>query len=146
MWKTTGFQVSQCLTIGYLFVHISAYSWHASKVWWPVCAISSFPLFAAKRRHAKRRKDEKNTMRKDTIWNYNFLVFSHGVFSSFRMASFRCYFVFPHSVFSSFRTRKDEILARKDENTPCENTPFETIIFSSFRMASSRLALFCLSA
>ena len=48
-----------------------------SVVWWPVCAISSFRLFATKRCHAKGRKDEKTpcektkrrkkVMRKDEI-------------------------------------------------------------------------------
>ena len=36
-----------------------------TRILWPICAISSFCLFAAKRRHAKRRKDEKNAMQKD---------------------------------------------------------------------------------
>ena len=36
-------------------------------------------------------------------------------------------------------TRKDEISARKDENTPCEKTPFEIYIMSFFRMAPFRL-------
>ena len=85
-------------------------------LWWPVCAVSSFRLFAAKRRHTKRRKDEKkkkcqktkrrnNAMRKDET-----------------------------------ATRKAEILARKDEKKkPCKKTSFETLIVSSFRVASFRL-------
>ena len=72
-----------------------------------------------KRRHAKRRKDEitprekmKSATRKDDKLTVLNVVFSHGVFttfrvagfviSSFRVALFRL-FVFSHGVFSSFR-------------------------------------------
>ena len=64
-----------------------------------------------KKRHAKRRH-----------LNLNFVVFSRGVFSSFRQALF-CLVVFPPSVISSFRGEitpgeKTKMNAmRKDEKT-----------------------------
>ena len=63
-------------------------------------------------RHAKRRNfstkrwKKKNAMRKDAIWNFNFVVFSGGVFSFFRMASFRLFIWH----YSSFRHEKAEWL------------------------------------
>ena len=73
-------------------------------------------------------------MRKNAIWNLNFLVFSrdvfsHGVFSSFRLA-LNGLVVFSHGVFLSFRgektpckkTKKRNNAMRKDEITPREKT------------------------
>ena len=97
------------------------------KLWWPVCAISFFflsfrgektPREKKKRRKNALRKKRKNDMRK-------------------KRKITPCEKTKP-------ATRKDEILAGKDEKTPCEKTPFETncVVFScgsSFSTASFRL-------
>ena len=62
---------------------------------------------ATRKDEISARKDEKkkkNAMRKDAIWNFNFVVFSGGVFSFFRMASFRLFIWH----YSSFRHEKAE--------------------------------------
>ena len=70
-----------------------------------------------KKRHAKRRKDEKRLYKKDEITPCE------------KMKS---------------ATQKDEILARKDEKKPCVKTPFETYIwrFPSCRLFAWRYFVF----
>ena len=87
-------------------------------LWWPVCAISAFRLFAAKRRHAKIRKDEKTSCEKT----------KNAMQKDEKMKCEK----------TKSDTRKDEISARKDEKRHAK-TPFETLILSSFRVASFRL-------
>ena len=85
--------------------------------------------------HAKRwnfsAKRPKSAMRKDAIWNFNFVVFLRGVFfSSFRffcLASLTRlfawrYFVFSSGVFSRQNNARGKDAMRKDEITPCEKT------------------------
>ena len=49
----------------YLSLFLLYFNFEIVKIKVTGCAISSFRQFAVKRRHAKRRKDEKNAMQKD---------------------------------------------------------------------------------
>ena len=109
-------------------------------LWWLVCAISSFrpeitPREKTKRRHAKRRKDEitprektKSATRKDDKLTVLNVVFSHGVFSSFRVGSST--FRVAGFIISSFRVALFRLF------------DFSHGVFSSFRVASFRLFVF----
>ena len=82
--------------------------------------IVPFRLFAAKRRHAKRRK---SAMRKNEKTK-------------------KCHAKRRNNAMRKDEKkppmRNDELLARKDKKPLCEKTPFETLFLSSFRVASFR--------
>ena len=86
-------------------------------IWWPVCAISSFRPLAAKRRHAKRRKEEKTPFEKTKRRKRRK---TPCVKTTRRNNATR------KDENTKPAARKDETPARKDEKTPCQKTPFET--------------------
>ena len=92
-------------------------------LWCPVCAISLFCIFAAIRRHAKRRKNEKTLCEKKRE----------------KTKKTPC----EKTKRQNNAMRKEETrnakrrnFSAKRQKTLCEKTPFGTLILSSFRVAS----------
>ena len=84
-----------------------------------------FRLFAAKRRHAKSRKDKKRHAKRQKKNASGKTKKKNNAMLNYNK--------------TKSLTRKHEIKARKDEKTPCQKTQFEIFNFSSLLVTSFRL-------